>query len=40
MGAYALGAELIGDKQHHIAHLLAEALRTVGVVKETEERLK
>ena len=26
LGAYALGKELLGDKKHHVAHLVAEAI--------------
>jgi hypothetical protein len=33
-GAYALGRELMGDKKHHKAHLAAEALGAIGLLKE------
>ncbi|KAH6716487.1 hypothetical protein BKA61DRAFT_574283 [Leptodontidium sp. MPI-SDFR-AT-0119] len=38
IGAYALGKELLGDKHHHIAHLVGEALGATALVKDVTER--
>jgi len=38
VGAYALGKELLGDKHHHIAHLVGEALGATALVKDFTER--
>jgi hypothetical protein len=38
IGAYTLGKELLGDKRHHIAHLVGEAIGATGLVQELRER--
>ncbi|EPS40994.1 hypothetical protein H072_5148 [Dactylellina haptotyla CBS 200.50] len=38
-GVYALGRELMGDKKHHIVHLVAEALGAVGALKEVQHHV-
>lgn len=34
IGAYSLGRELLGDHEHHVTHLVAEALGMTALVKE------
>ncbi|KAK6525343.1 hypothetical protein TWF694_005483 [Orbilia ellipsospora] len=38
-GVYALGRELMGDKKHHITHLVAETIGALGAVKEAQSHL-
>lgn len=37
MAVYALGEELMGNKKHHVAHLVAEALGAVAAYKDTRD---
>lgn len=37
-GLYALGRELLGDKRHHVAHLVAEAVGATGLIKDLRDR--
>jgi hypothetical protein len=39
-GLYALGSELLGDKRHHAAHLVAEAVRATGLIKDLRDRIR
>ncbi|KAH6716486.1 hypothetical protein BKA61DRAFT_574282 [Leptodontidium sp. MPI-SDFR-AT-0119] len=32
--AYSLGTELMGDKRHHVAHLVGEAIGATGLLQE------
>jgi hypothetical protein len=36
-GLYALGS---GDKRHHAAHLVAEAVRATGLIKDLRDRIR
>jgi len=36
--AYSLGKELLGDKNNHVAHLVAEVLGATGLVKDLNAR--
>ncbi|KEF54267.1 uncharacterized protein A1O9_09433 [Exophiala aquamarina CBS 119918] len=38
VGAYSLGKELLGDKRHHIIHLIGEALGAVGTIKDIHDQ--
>jgi hypothetical protein len=38
-GAYSLGRELLGDKEHHVAHLIAEAIGGTALFKEAGRHL-
>jgi hypothetical protein len=38
VGAYSLGKELLGDKRHHIIHLIGEALGAVGTIKDIQQQ--
>ncbi|RJE17078.1 hypothetical protein PHISCL_10585 [Aspergillus sclerotialis] len=40
VGAYSLGKELLGDRRHHVIHLITEALGAVAAVKEANDRGK
>ncbi|OAP64595.1 hypothetical protein AYL99_00567 [Fonsecaea erecta] len=40
VGAYSLGKELLGDRRHHVIHLVTEALGAVAAVKEVNDRSK
>ena len=35
---YSVGKELLGDKRHHIAHLVAETLGAIGAIKDINAR--
>jgi hypothetical protein len=37
-GAYAVGRDLLGDRNHHVTHLLAEALGATGLIKDLKAR--
>ncbi|KIW59463.1 hypothetical protein PV05_03910 [Exophiala xenobiotica] len=37
-GAYSLGKELLGDRRHHVVHLIAEALGAVGALRDIQGR--
>jgi hypothetical protein len=34
VGAYSLGKQLLGDKKHHVAHLVADAVGAAALLKE------
>jgi hypothetical protein len=38
--AYSLGREILGDRKHHVAHLLGEALGATGLIQELRARDK
>ncbi|KIX99455.1 uncharacterized protein Z520_05031 [Fonsecaea multimorphosa CBS 102226] len=40
VGAYSLGKELLGDRRHHVIHLVTEALGAVAAIKEVNQRSK
>jgi hypothetical protein len=40
VGAYALGKELLGDRRHHVGHLVGEALGATGFVQDLRARDK
>ncbi|OAL38017.1 hypothetical protein AYO20_02850 [Fonsecaea nubica] len=40
VGAYSLGKELLGDRRHHVIHLITEALGAVAAAREVSERNK
>jgi hypothetical protein len=40
IGAYPLGKELLGDKHHHIRHLVGEAIGATGLLQEVREKEK
>ncbi|KIW92696.1 uncharacterized protein Z519_06543 [Cladophialophora bantiana CBS 173.52] len=40
VGAYSLGKELLGDRRHHVIHLITEALGAVAAVKDINDRSK
>jgi hypothetical protein len=39
-GLYALGSELLGDKRHHVAHLVVEAVDATGLIKDLRDRIR
>jgi hypothetical protein len=40
IGAYSLGREILGDRKHHVAHLVGEALGATGLIQELRARDK
>ena len=40
LGAYSLGKELLGDRKHHVVHLVAEAIGATGLVQELTAKEK
>jgi hypothetical protein len=38
-GLYAFGKELLGDRGHHVAHLVAEAVGATGLIKDVRDRV-
>jgi len=38
VGAYGFSKELLGDRKHHVAHLVAEALGAAALIKDIRDR--
>lgn len=38
IGAYSLGAEILGDRKHHVVHLVGEALGATGLIQKLRTR--
>jgi hypothetical protein len=38
-GLYAFGKELLGDRKHHVAHLVLEAIGATGLIKDVRDRV-
>lgn len=39
IGAYSLGQEIMGNKKHHVAHIVAEVIGAVAAVKDTRDHV-
>ncbi|EOA90857.1 hypothetical protein ACJQWK_11179 [Exserohilum turcicum] len=39
IGAYSLGQEIMGNKKHHVAHVVAEAIGAIAAMKDTRDHV-
>jgi hypothetical protein len=40
IGAYSVGKEMLGDRRHHVVHLVGEALGATGLIQELRAKDK